>query len=76
MNNLYYGQMFGFGGGFMMFIFWAAIILFIVWLTKYARGNGRGKTHAKSAIEHLKERYAKSEISKEQFESMKKDIGY
>jgi putative membrane protein len=78
MNNFYDGNMFGWGlgGGIMMLIFWAVIILLIVWIVKAVGANGKGKTHSKSSGEHLKERYAKGEITKEQFESMKKDIGY
>ena len=77
MGN-YYGDVsgWGLGGGIMMIIFWAAIILAIVWIVKEVGGrNNSDKTrHAKSAIEILKERYAKGEITKEQFESMKKDV--
>lgn len=77
MGN-YYGDMFGWGlgGGIMMIIFWAVIILSIVWIVKEVGGrNNSDKTHrGKSAIEILEERYAKGEITKEQFESMKKDI--
>ena len=78
MMGNYYGDMFGwsFGGGIMMIIFWAAIILSIVWIVNEVSGrNNSDKTrHGKSAIEILDQRYAKGEITKEQFESMKKDI--
>ena len=76
MNNFYDGNMFGwgFGGGIMMLIFWAVIILFIVWIIKVVGSNGNGRTHTKSALEDLKERYVKGEINKEEFESMKKDL--
>ncbi len=67
------------GGLFMMFMmaaFWlvaiaGAIILFR-WL---ARNNQNQKpTSSNAALEHLKLRYVKGEISKEEFEQMKKDI--
>ncbi|MDO8557842.1 MAG: SHOCT domain-containing protein [bacterium] len=71
----YYGDhMFGLGiwGAFMMLIFWVAVTAFIVWVVKEA--NGRNTGHRNSALDILKERYAKGEMSKEEFESMKKDI--
>lgn len=77
MGN-YNENMFGwsFGGGFMMILFWVAIIIFIVWIVREMGGkNHSDKTSGpKTSIDILKERYAKGEITKEQFESMKKDI--
>lgn len=75
MNNLYYGHMFGWGfGGIMMFVFWAAVILLVIWAVKEVRRNDSGKPHSKSALDILKERYAKGEIDKKEFEEKKKDL--
>jgi len=73
----------GLGGGFGMFImpfFWILIIvgavLFIVWLVNqtggvaYSSPAGTGK----SAMDILKERYARGEIDKQEFEEKKKDL--
>lgn len=65
---------FGFGGGIMMFLFWAAIIIFIVWVAKEIGGRNHEKSNSNSALDILKERYAKGEINKEEFEQKKKDI--
>ena len=49
-----------------------SVIYFIVWLVREnTNKNGSGD---KKSLDVLKERYAKGEITKEQFESMKKDI--
>jgi putative membrane protein len=61
----------GFGGIFMI-LFWVLIALGIVALVKWlfsARGSG------KSALDILKERYAKGEIDREQYEQMRRDLG-
>lgn len=60
-------------GGFFMIIVWVAIILFVVWLVREV-SEGRGKSDHKTPLDILKERYAKGELTKEQFESMKKDL--
>ena len=69
------GNMMGwFGGGIMMLVFWVLFIALIVWLV---REFGSRNSHAASdsrALDTLKERYAKGEIQKEEFESKKKDI--
>ena len=78
MNYLYDGNMFGWGlgGGIMMIIVWAAMILFIVWIVKEVGGrSGSDKPrHGKSALEILEERYAKGEIDKKEFEEKRKDL--
>lgn len=77
MGDLYYGQTFGwgFGGMIMMLIFWASIIFFIVWLVKEATsGNRSNISRSSSALDILKERYAKGEIDKKEFEEKKKDL--
>lgn len=78
MMGNYYGHMFGWGlgGGLMMIISWAAIVLFIIWVVKEIKDKGSSDTthSSKTPLDILKERYAKGELSKEQFESMKKDI--
>jgi putative membrane protein len=73
MNNFYSGHMFGwgFGGGIMMLIFWIAVILLIVWAVQSFKSRDSQKT---SALDTLKERYAKDEISKEEFETKKRDL--
>jgi putative membrane protein len=71
--------MMGFGGFGMIFgfIFFVAIvigiILLVIWLVKRPGFNTTDKTSTKS-MEVLKERYAKGELTKEQYENMKKDL--
>lgn len=75
--------MMGFGFGFMgifMILFWGLVIWTIFALVQCALGDKeccQGNCHAKrndEALEILRNRYAKSEISKEEFEGMKKDL--
>lgn len=73
MNDIYYNHMFGWGiiGFPMMILFWGAVIMIIIWAI---RGSRNSNENGKSALDILKERYAKGEITKEEFESKKKDI--
>ncbi len=61
-------------------LFWIAVIvaiLFLIrWLIVSTRHRNRGAKPTDSALEILRIRYAKGEISKEEFEEKKKDLGY
>ncbi|MCL6087933.1 MAG: SHOCT domain-containing protein [Actinobacteria bacterium] len=71
--------MMGFGGFGMIFgfIFFVAIVIgvifLIVWLVRRSGYNVIEKTSTHS-LEILKERYAKGELTKEQYENMKKEL--
>ena len=81
-----YGDGFGtiglLGGGLMMLAmvaFWVLLIILAVWLIRsvFGRGGHLGCHHGRSdsdALEILRERYAKGEIDKKEFEEKKKDL--
>ncbi len=79
MMGNYLGSMFGWGlgGGLMMILFSVALIFFIVWLVREMNGKkDHNETHnSKSALDILKERYAKGEIDQKEFAGKKKDLG-
>ncbi len=57
-----------------MLIFWGGIIALVVWVvlkfTRHSVGNGPRRDF----MDIARERYAKGEISKEEFEQLKKDL--
>jgi putative membrane protein len=70
-----YGWGMGFGFGWIaMIIFWVSLILGIVYLIKMFAGGSKKEDKEKTAIDILKMRYAKGEISKEEFEKIKDDL--
>jgi len=70
-----YGWEMGFGFGWIaMIIFWALLILGIVYLVKMIAGSSKKEDKQDTAIDILKMRYAKGEISKEEFEKIKDDL--
>lgn len=69
---------FGYGGmifgGFFMIVFWLFFIGAIIWLVKALSGGVNNSSQKLQAMNVLKERYAKGEISKKEFDQIKKDI--
>ncbi len=62
------------GGGVLMVLFWGAIIALVVWGIKRLteRGGSETGTSRKSPLDIAKERYASGEITKEEFDQIKK----
>ena len=61
-----------FGGGFM-WIFWLLIVLVILWGIKVTT-SGSTSSQQKSALDILKDRYARGEIDEAEFEKKKKNL--
>ncbi|MCG6971875.1 MAG: SHOCT domain-containing protein [Desulfobacterales bacterium] len=76
------GMMGGYGmgwlGSILMIVFWILILVGLVFLIKWLiQSTGRDKTTGSGgnrSLEILKERYARGEIDKEEFETKKKDL--
>ncbi len=69
----------GWFGGIFMIVFWILIIVGLILVIKWlfqATGRGRtlGNDGSSKALEILKERYARGEIDKTEFEEKKKDL--
>ncbi len=73
-----YGMMDGYGMGYGMgilgLIFWILVIVGLVLLIRYLWESGGAKREQESALEILKKRYARGDISKDEFEEKKKDL--
>ena len=81
------GYNFGFGGGFgmvVMALFWVAIIVLAIWLVGKLLGSTGSVMTTRSepqnlpqplnANEMLKQRYVRGEITKDQFDEMRRNI--
>ncbi len=69
MNGMSWGMGFG-------WFFGIVVLVLVIWaITKgFSTKNNPSPTERKSALEILKERYARGEINKEEFEKIKQNI--
>jgi len=68
-------RMMGYGMGFgfiFMILFWAVVIWLVYALIKAAQGSGHEEENPHNI---LKRRYAKGELSKKQYEQMRRELG-
>ncbi|OGH29914.1 MAG: hypothetical protein A3B41_05170 [Candidatus Levybacteria bacterium RIFCSPLOWO2_01_FULL_37_26] len=64
---------FGLLGWIPMLLFWILLILGVVALIRYLGRSSQGQEN-KTPLDILKERYARGEIDKKEFEEKKKDL--
>lgn len=77
-----WGHMDGYGWSMMGFgmigitLFWILLIVALVLLVKvlWKSGSGSGRSQEKKPLDILKERYARGEIEKEEFDQRKQDL--
>lgn len=80
MMGNYFGDGYGFMGGFgffFMILFWGLVIWAIIALVQSVSRNNTqsvGGPQSDTALEMLRKRYVKGEITKAEFEQMKKDL--
>ena len=78
MMGGFFGGGMGWTGIILSFTFFIliiiGIILLIVWLVKRVTHSGTEVRKDTNALDILKKRYAKGEITKDQYESIKKDL--
>lgn len=63
----------GFGMGLGMLLFWGVVLLGLVVAVRALLGPGKASSRD-AALEVLRERYARGEISPEEFEARKRDL--
>jgi putative membrane protein len=57
----------------MMLVFWSLVIAGVVLLGRWLLAQGRERPDR--ALEILRERYARGEMNREEFEARKRDLG-
>jgi putative membrane protein len=78
MNEYFGPWMMGSGwwifGWVFMILFWAAVALLVIWLYKQIRGPEVKPATMETPLEILKKRYARGEITAEEFREMKREL--
>jgi putative membrane protein len=68
-----WGAGIGMGSGIFMLIFWALVIIGIVYVVRYL-GRGGRVAGLEKPLDILKKRYARGEVTREDFERMKGEL--
>ncbi|MBT3362207.1 MAG: SHOCT domain-containing protein [Chloroflexi bacterium] len=64
-------------GSVMMVAFWGGVIALVVWIVKRPSGaddRSRSDSHSTSPFDIAKERYARGEISKQEYDQIRRDL--
>ncbi len=67
--------MWGIGMMLMMLVFWGAVIVGVVLGIRWLVSQGRESRPTDAALDILRQRYARGDINKEEFETRKRDLG-
>jgi putative membrane protein len=73
-HMMYYGHGYGCGGMFMWIIILIVVGLVVYFIVRGQKTKGQTPTQNESHLDILKQRYAKGDITKEEYEGMKKDL--
>lgn len=75
-HPMMWGWGWGMGMMLMMLVFWGLVIAGLVVLVRWITGQGGagGAARPDRALEILRERYARGEINREEFEARKRDL--
>jgi len=71
---MHYGYGYGYGGIFMGILFMIIIAVLVYFIIQALSTKGRPQMQNENPLDILKRRYAKGEITREEYEKMKKDI--
>lgn len=71
-----YGMGFGWFGMIFMGLFWIVIIGLSIWLLSkiFPQNHGAQSTGGETPLDILKRRYARGELSKEEYETIRHDL--
>jgi len=64
----------GIGMMLMMLVFWGVVIVGIVLAMRWLAGQGKASSSSDTALDILRQRYARGDISKEEFDAKKRDL--
>ena len=74
---MWYGDTFGWGMGLMMLfmmLIWGGIVALVVWFIVRATRHESSAGERHTPLEIARERYARGEITKEEFDRIRKDL--
>ena len=64
----------GIGMLLMMLVFWGVVIVGVVLVIRWIASQGKASRASDTALDILRQRYARGDISKEEFDAKKRDL--